>query len=683
MAQQLGRYEVFKEIGQGGFAIVYRARDTELDRLVALKELRPVLLHDAEWVRRFHREARAIARLDHPQIVTIYDVAEIESRLFLVMRLVDGPGLDEVIKSQGGLPWSEAMDIVSAVAEGLDYAHAKGILHRDLKPSNILVDSERGPMLADFGLAKLAGDNSVSVTSGGGVVGTPHYIAPEVWEAKGTTAQSDIYALGCIVFEMITGEKLIKGETPPEIMMAHFKPLALPETWPAGIPSEVADVLQKAIANQPGSRYATAGEMAKALNSLSKKEAAPTKPQPAKKDIVSPAVKEQVVLPEPPDAPKSTFDSFKLQAEAEDDDFQEFEESAEYSDVVDRPGRMSSEKWKGFWAHLGPYMIVITMLGFINWMTGSDYPWFLWPALGWGVGLAFHLFGIGLSEIKGMSGQWHGFAGHFGSYAIIITMLIFIYLLSGSNYPWFMWPAGIWGAAVAIHLWTTLLVGGGNKQRRTTRITGQNRAERRQEKRQQRRRRREERHTSPAPAKEEVVSTVIQAHLVKARTYQQQIKAMIEATSDRHSRARLQDLAKHVNEWTETIEDLAQRVDRLQRNTVIRQDLESVPQAIEKLEAQLAIETNETTHTELERTLTNRKNQLAALEHLQNSIRRAEIKMESTLSALGTIYSQILTNQSTNHVADYSRLSADVDEEVRTLQDQLEALEEVKLGSVQ
>lgn len=175
-------------------------------------------------------------------------------------------------------------------------------------------------------------------------------------------------------------------------------------------------------------------------------------------------------------------------------------------------------------------------------------------------------------------------------------------------------------------------------------------------------------------------SPIIQAHLDKARTYKEQIDAFIQATTDRPSRARLKDLSRQINEWTEAIEAMAQRIDNFRQNPVIHQDLETVPQAIEKLEDQLADETDEAIRVELERTLANRKNQLAMLERLQNMMRQAEIKIESTLASLGTIYSQLLTSQSTDHVADYSRLSADVNEEVRTLQDHLEALEEVKLG---
>jgi serine/threonine-protein kinase len=214
MPEKLGRYEILEEIGQGGFAVVYRAHDKQLDRLVALKELRPMLLNDPDSVKDFRREARNIARLDHPHVVTIYDVYEAEQRLFIVMQLVDGSSLAGLIATKGRLSWSETVETITALVPGLDYAHNRNILHRDLKPANILLDSNHGPMLSDFGLAKLIGEAGTSVTAGGGVVGTPHYIAPEVWEGRGTTRQSDIYALGCILYEMLIGEKLFSGERP-------------------------------------------------------------------------------------------------------------------------------------------------------------------------------------------------------------------------------------------------------------------------------------------------------------------------------------------------------------------------------------------------------------------------------------------------------------------------------------
>ena len=293
MAEKLGRYEILEEIGQGGFAVVYRGRDTELERLVALKELRQPLLQDTEWVKRFKREAQTIARLDHPRIVTVFDVTEISGRLLIVMRLIDGVSLDVLLEQQGPLPWQQTLRFMSAIADGLDFAHNQGFLHRDLKPANILLDSKRGPLLADFGLARLMEQAGASFTATGSIVGTPHYIAPEVWNGEASTPRSDIYALGCILYEMLTGKKAAQGESPPAIMMAHFNPLSLPNQWPNKIPPGISQVLQTALARRPDDRYTTAGELAAALTALSPSDTGYASPTTASHPAASiaPAVK--------------------------------------------------------------------------------------------------------------------------------------------------------------------------------------------------------------------------------------------------------------------------------------------------------------------------------------------------------------------------------------------------------
>ena len=148
MSQKLYRYQILEEIGQGGFATVYRAHDTELDRFVAVKELKPALIQDSNWVKRFQREARAIARLDHPHIITVHDVIEENNRFLIVMRLVDGPSLDQYLTTQGKIPWEKTLAYLTDIAAGLDYAHSQEILHRDLKPANILMDPQHGPNTA-------------------------------------------------------------------------------------------------------------------------------------------------------------------------------------------------------------------------------------------------------------------------------------------------------------------------------------------------------------------------------------------------------------------------------------------------------------------------------------------------------------------------------------------------------
>ncbi len=358
----------------------------------------------------------------------------------------------------------------------------------------------------------------------------------------------------------------------------------------------------------------------------------------------------------------------------------------------------ADQKWRGFLSHLGSYVIVIGALAGINLVTSSDSLWFLWPALGWGVGLAFHLWGLILGAMPNLSRKWRSFASHFGSYAIIISMLAIINVITGTDTLWFLFPALGWGIGLAFHLLGAL--------------TGRDKAEEdtleREDRRQQRRQDRhpdearpenqasapeaaaaEQRSRTPArPTPYPLVTkgkshtSAVWSHLDKAVAYQSQIDSLIQTSADANTRARLQELAQQVNEWVKAIEELAGRIDNFQQDSLIRQDLESVPQAISDLTARLDQESDPTIRGQLERTLANRKNQWAALQRLEHIIKHAELQLEGTLSALGTIYSQVLTGQSTDHVADYSRLSSEVDEEVRALQDRLEALEEVKLGRV-
>jgi WD40 repeat protein len=262
------KYQIEAEIGRGGFGTVYRAVDRSLERPVALKILDPLLMRDSGWVMSFRKEARVTARLEHPHIVPVYEIGEERERLFIAMKLIEGGSLATHILQKGALSWEESLRIVQEVASALDFAHGRQVAHRDLKPGNILLGPD-GCVLTDFGFARLLGDNSMSLSLSGGVVGTPPYMAPEIWEGRRDAGkQADVYALGCILYEMVTGQVLFNGDTPPAIMLAHFKPLALPATWPAGVPAGIGEILSVALSPEPDTRYAGAGEMAQALSRL-------------------------------------------------------------------------------------------------------------------------------------------------------------------------------------------------------------------------------------------------------------------------------------------------------------------------------------------------------------------------------------------------------------------------------
>jgi hypothetical protein len=262
------KYQIEAEIGRGGFGTVYRALDTGLERPVALKILDPLLMRDSGWVMSFRKEARVTALLEHPHIVPVYEIGEERERLFIAMKLIEGGSLATHILQKGAMSWEESLRIVQEVASALDFAHGRQVAHRDLKPGNILLGPD-GCVLTDFGFARMLGDNSMSLSLSGGVVGTPPYMAPEIWEGRRDAGkQADVYALGCILYEMVTGQVLFNGDTPPAVMLAHFKPLALPATWPAGVPAGLGEILSVALSPEPDTRYAGAGEMAQALGRL-------------------------------------------------------------------------------------------------------------------------------------------------------------------------------------------------------------------------------------------------------------------------------------------------------------------------------------------------------------------------------------------------------------------------------
>lgn len=265
---RLGRYRILGELGRGSFATVFRAEDTPLGRQVALKVLHPALMADPEFVQRFQADARAAAALEHPHIATIYELGQAEGRLFIAMQLLPGGNLGERIATRGPLPYAEAVRIASATGAALDAAHSAGMIHRDVKPANIVFDSRDQAVLTDFGLVRAIEQSVMARSSAGGIVGTPAYLAPEVWEGQPAGPVVDIYALGCVVFEMLTGQVLFEASTAPAVMRAHYAPRRFPERWPDGVPPGVHKILEKALAPDPRARFASAGDFARALAAL-------------------------------------------------------------------------------------------------------------------------------------------------------------------------------------------------------------------------------------------------------------------------------------------------------------------------------------------------------------------------------------------------------------------------------
>ena len=260
MANMLAKYEIIKQLGSGGYADVYLARDTELGREVALKVLHQAHLLDENTLARFKREGQVLAGLVHPHIAFAWEFGQAGGRVYIATRYIAGPSLEKLLAGGKPLPWSQAQQILEQVGAALDFAHRKGIIHRDVKPANILVGEEEGAVLTDFGLVKALHSSGLT-TTGKQFMGTPAYIPPETWLGQEATPASDQYSLACVLGEMLSGKALFPGETPPAIMTRHvMSGPALPASWPAGAPAGLAAALRKALSRDPQERFASVKE---------------------------------------------------------------------------------------------------------------------------------------------------------------------------------------------------------------------------------------------------------------------------------------------------------------------------------------------------------------------------------------------------------------------------------------
>ena len=253
-----GKYEILEELGRGGFGIVYRAFDTVLEVEQAIKELYPNLVNDPAFVNRFKQEARIAARLDHPNLVPVHDFGQIDGKYYLAMGYMPGGSLKDLLVKEGPLSKDRALEVMQQVGAALAYAHSQGVIHRDLKPSNILFDSKGKARVSDLGFAKLLHSKSgSSMSTSGGLVGTPAYMAPEVWKGKGANASTDVYSLVCILVEMLTARSLFDGESTPEIMFKHFEPLQLPED----LPDAWMPVIEQGLEKKPEERIGNVDDL--------------------------------------------------------------------------------------------------------------------------------------------------------------------------------------------------------------------------------------------------------------------------------------------------------------------------------------------------------------------------------------------------------------------------------------
>jgi serine/threonine-protein kinase len=260
----IGRYEVIGELASGGMGVVYQAEDRQMNRRVALKMIRGGIFAGAEEVKRFHREARALAQLNHPHIIQVYDFGEVDSRPYFTMQLVTGGSLAGHMTRFGG-DERTVVALIEKVAWAVQHAHERGILHRDLKPANVLLGDGDEPVVSDFGLVKFLHAEAEGLTQTGLTPGTPAYMAPEqaAGRNQAISPRTDVWALGVILYELLCGRRPFTGDS-REAMLHHIltKPVPAPCTRRPDIDPVLEAVVLKCLAKEPGDRYATAGDLA-------------------------------------------------------------------------------------------------------------------------------------------------------------------------------------------------------------------------------------------------------------------------------------------------------------------------------------------------------------------------------------------------------------------------------------
>ena len=270
--RMVGRYEIIEKIGEGAMAAVYRAYDPSIDRPLAIKFLHANLSADPEYRSRFLREARAAGMLSHPNIVTVFDVGEIEGRPYIAMELLDGGPLDEKTKSNERFAVADVMKIGSQLASALDFAHSRGIFHRDIKPSNIVLVAGREQIkVTDFGIAHMAASSHSQATRVGTMIGTPHYMSPEQAMGQKVDARSDLFSVGVVMYELLTGQRPFNADSVVTLVYRIAKEEPRPiESFRNDVPSALRRIVDRCLNKEPNRRYQSGAELVSDLDKLSR-----------------------------------------------------------------------------------------------------------------------------------------------------------------------------------------------------------------------------------------------------------------------------------------------------------------------------------------------------------------------------------------------------------------------------
>lgn len=264
-----GRYELFEKIGEGGMSVVYKAKDKLLNRYIAIKVLKPEFVKDHKFIESFRRESQAAASLSHPNIVNIFDVGQEGNIHYIVMELVEGRTLSDLIHEEGPLPYPRVIELTKQIAAALSTAHKNQIIHRDVKPHNVLITSDGTAKITDFGIAKAVNSSTIVDTTGGGIMGSVHYFSPEQARGGYVDEKSDIYSLGIVMYEMLTGRVPFDGDNPVNIALMHINSeMVPPSKLISGIPPALERIVLKCTDKYQTNRFASADDLIKALDNL-------------------------------------------------------------------------------------------------------------------------------------------------------------------------------------------------------------------------------------------------------------------------------------------------------------------------------------------------------------------------------------------------------------------------------
>lgn len=631
IGQTLSQYKIVEQIGQGGMATVFKAHQPGLDRYVALKILPPYIALQPGFTERFAREAQAIGNLHHPNILPVYDSGQDKGYSYLAMRYIpQATTLAHLMKQP--LDQSQISRLAAQIAAALDHAHQAGIVHRDVKPSNILLDRE-WVLLSDFGLAKMV-ENPSELTGTGVGIGTPAYMSPEQARGENVDHRTDIYALGIILFEMLTGQVPHQAETPLATILKRINdPLPRPRSLNPTISPAVEQVLLTALASAPADRFNSAGELVSAL------QAAFAQPDASTSGRV----------------PQATRLSTLPLVHSAQTDAVAFDPAVPIQPARKSPGALeivvlvllalvSLAGLSGIFLSFIPNVdtgqmnisMAPTCLGMMAaslssiamiWLRPKTRPASAWLAMGvvlWFVGV----------NILG----WGGFAALTPGEQSVATNLGFtlgLCFAPGS----FIALAGL------------ALYGYDYRQARRSRVSA-----------------------GQAVAAEPGWT----AKLERAAEYRRHIIDLIRQKRPSAWTEQLAPIPARLDQWETHLRRLVGKLNALETNSILQRDLRDVPAAITRLQRQLETETNPQMQAQLTETLGDLQTQQRQLDALASLMRRIELEIEETLAEIGTIYSQLqLLGAKEVDSSRAKRLSSDVEEQARRLNDLLAAMDEV------